>query len=313
MNYHKLLKILRKELNIKQVDLYTDIVSKSSYRKIEEGTKFAAIEEIQGFTDRLGIRLSEFLFRADVTRRASCFFGNKKVMLPSLANDLYKLEEEFKEAYQNRHSNLQYYSLFLGCIAVGNSVGKNLHTFDSTDIKELKKMYEKRTFFLGIDYEILANLFLITDPDNFSFLFKKLFPVTQSNGETFDYIVQVAIKNGITNYLHKKDFDNAQFFLKQYENLRKLPTFILHGNTNLEVVYLNHLFNFLKNRDIEEYLNAVKIVNLFLELGHTEQHKLLVQEVTEIAKQENFEVPSSINAFIEEYVPISSSVAKDIE
>ena len=61
------------------------------------------------------------------------------------------------------------------------------------------------------------------------------------------------------------------------------------------MIYLKHLRNFLKKRNMEEYLKAVNIVNLFSQLGENDTYKELVKEVTEIARKENFEVPSSLN------------------
>ncbi|MFG5502028.1 XRE family transcriptional regulator, partial [Enterococcus faecalis] len=85
------------------------------------------------------------------------------------------------------------------------------------------------------------------------------------------------------------------YFLEQFDIVRKVPSFILDGTINLEMIYLKHLRNFLKKRNMEEYLKAVNIVNLFSQLGENDTYKELVKEVTEIARKENFEVPSSLN------------------
>lgn len=308
MNYHTLLKKYRKELNIKQIDMYTNIISKSSYRKIESGERSPSIEELELLSDRLGIRLSEFLFRADITRRSSSFFGRKKTNVPSLSNNIPELEKEFKESYEQRFKNLQYYSIFLVCLIVSNAIGHILYEFSDTDIKELEKMYSQRKEFFGIDYEILANLLFIVSPEKLQFLFEKMLPVLKSHGDAHDISVQFSIKNATTVYLHENNFNQAKKMLEQYNELRKLPNFLIDGNLNLEMIYLEHLYNFLKDRNIEEYLNAVKIVHLFNQLGEKETHKSLITEVTEIAKKENFEAPSSITAYLEKNtVPIQKN------
>ncbi len=125
------------------------------------------------------------------------------------------------------------------------------------------------------------------------FLTEKLFPINLmeiSMTMQFSYVSRMRLLSFL-----KKDFEKADYFLEQFDIVRKVPSFILDGTINLEMIYLKHLRNFLKKRNMEEYLKAVNIVNLFSQLGENDTYKELVKEVTEIARKENFEVPSSLN------------------
>lgn len=78
------------------------------------------------------------------------------------------------------------------------------------------------------------------------FLTEKLFPINQSYGDIHDHAVQLCIKMRLLSFL-KKDFEKADYFLEQFDIVRKVPSFILDGTVNLEMIYLKHLRNFLKN------------------------------------------------------------------
>ncbi|MBO0423370.1 helix-turn-helix domain-containing protein [Enterococcus plantarum] len=301
MEYNKLLKYLRNELNVKQIDMYSGVTSKSSYKKIESGEKQATIEELIAFSNKLGIRFSEFLARADLTKLDTSFFGKQKSEIVSSASDFSILKNKFDQIYSLRLTNLQYYSLFIIAIAIANSLGKELYQFSPKDVKELKQLYSKRHHFLGIDYEIFANLFFVTEPTNFDFLYEKLFPVNKSQGEVHDNAVQLAVKNAISVFLERKEFKSALMYFEEFNNLKTLNNFVINGYTNLEILYLRHLFNFLNDRNIEEYLKAINIVNLFNDLGEYDIRDSLAKEVSEIAKKENFEVPDSVSLITDKF------------
>ncbi len=87
MDYKELLEVLRKDLNFKKVDLYQEKSNKTRYREIELGEKSPTIEELISFTDTLGIRLSEFLYRGDITPLAASYYGKRKIEVASLINN----------------------------------------------------------------------------------------------------------------------------------------------------------------------------------------------------------------------------------
>lgn len=297
MDYKELLEILRKDLNFKKVDLYQEKSNKTRYREIELGEKSPTIEELISFTDTLGIRLSEFLYRGDITPLAASYYGKRKIEVSSLINNFPELEKQFPEIYKDRFKNLQCYTLFTLCLIISKSLNNSLYTFKNKDIRELKNFYKNREVILGADYAILSHLYMAVPEysNELDFLTEKLFPINQSYGDIHDHAVQLCIKNAVTVFLEKKDFEKADYFLEQFDIVRKVPSFILDGTINIEMIYLKHLRNFLKNRNMEEYLKAVNIVNLFSQLGENDTYKELVKEVTEIARKENFEVPSSLN------------------
>ncbi|MDA9472041.1 helix-turn-helix domain-containing protein [Enterococcus sp. 5H] len=293
MKYNELLIYLREELNIKQVDIFTDISSKSSYRKIESGEKSPTIDELISFCDRLGIRFQEFLGQANLLEQPDTFFGKHKVQLIDIAKNEKDYKKLFESYYQLRFQNIQYYSLFISSLAIARSCGYDFHTFNHNDIKELEKFYAKRTSFLGVDYEIYCNLFLVTKYSYFEFLTEKLFPVTESKDKIHDSSVQMALNNAISVHLTDKRYDLANECLLEFDKLRHLPGFHMHTLTNLQVLYLKHVYNFLTKRNIEEYLNALKIVNMFYDLGEYDIYRVTFEEVSNIASQENFETPKA--------------------
>ncbi|MGC3097695.1 XRE family transcriptional regulator, partial [Enterococcus faecalis] len=78
--------------------------------EIELGEKSPTIEELISFTDTLGIRLSEFLYRGDITPLAASYNGKRKIEVSSLINNFAELEKQFPEIYKDRFKNLQCYT-----------------------------------------------------------------------------------------------------------------------------------------------------------------------------------------------------------
>ncbi|HAP3313571.1 TPA: XRE family transcriptional regulator, partial [Enterococcus faecalis] len=152
LDYKELLEILRKDLNFKKVDLYQEKSNKTRYREIELGEKSPTIEELISFTDTLGIRLSEFLYRGDITPLAASYYGKRKIEVSSLINNFPELEKQFPEIYKDRFKNLQCYTLFTLCLIISKSLNNSLYTFKNKDIRELKNFYKNREVILGADY-----------------------------------------------------------------------------------------------------------------------------------------------------------------
>ncbi|HAP3310826.1 TPA: XRE family transcriptional regulator, partial [Enterococcus faecalis] len=160
LDYKELLEILRKDLNFKKVDLYQEKSNKTRYREIELGEKSPTIEELISFTDTLGIRLSEFLYRGDITPLAASYYGKRKIEVSSLINNFPELEKQFPEIYKDRFKNLQCYTLFTLCLIISKSLNNSLYTFKNKDIRELKNFYKNREVILGADYAILSHLYM---------------------------------------------------------------------------------------------------------------------------------------------------------
>lgn len=220
MDYKELLEILRKDLNFKKLDLYQEKSNKTRYREIELGEKSPTIEELISFTDILGIRLSEFLYRGNITPLTASYYGKRKIEVASLIHNFPELEKQFPEIYQNRFKNLQCYTLFTLCLLVSKSLKNSLYTFKNKDIREV---------ILGADYAILSHLHMAVPEysNDLDFLVEKLFPIKQTYGYIHDHAVQLCIKNAVTVFLEKKDFEKVDYFLEQFDIVRKIPSYLL--------------------------------------------------------------------------------------
>lgn len=64
------LKQIRQELNYHQIDLYSGIMSKSVYIKVEADSRPISVEELSKFSERLGVNFFEILNRAGMNTKA---------------------------------------------------------------------------------------------------------------------------------------------------------------------------------------------------------------------------------------------------
>ena len=98
-----------------------------------------------------------------------------------------------------------------------------MYTF-KTKILENLKILQNRVI-LGADYAILSHLYMAVPEysNELDFLTEKLFPINQSYGDIHDHAVQLCIKNAVTVFLEKKDFEKADYFLEQFDIVRKVP------------------------------------------------------------------------------------------
>ncbi len=210
MDYKELLEVLRKDLNFKKVDLYQEKSNKTRYREIELGEKSPTIEELISFTDTLGIRLSEFLYRGDITPLAASYYGKRKIEVASLINNFPELEKQFPEIYKDRFKNLQCYTLFTLCLIISKSLNNSLYTFKNKDIRELKNFYKNREVILGADYAILSHLYMAVPEysNELDFLTENSFPLTNlmeiSMTMQFSYVSRMRLLSFLKKRILKK-------------------------------------------------------------------------------------------------------------
>lgn len=297
-----IIKEIRKELDITQADLYEGILSRSSYNKLEQDKRDLSLKQLSAICERLGMRPSEFLYRTDVTRIDSLPYWEKKIQLPEFTKNRHEFDTKLSELKSQRFDNPASYSLYLALLVLGiitNNISD--YTPSKKHMKSLTKMYKKRETFFAVDYEIISNLAFFVPHINIDFLTNNLFPVAETHGDVFDISVQSALKNLISVNIDCNDFEKCEIYLDYFEQLRNIKGFNISTSINLEVVYLEYIKNFRKDRDINDFLEASKIVNLFLKLGYKETHSLLVDEISRIAVNENFQVPKEIAVYTQAY------------
>lgn len=298
----KIIRDIRKEFKISQVELYKDILSRSSYYKLEKGEKDITIAELSLICERLRMRPAELLYRADFTRLESLPYWEDKVKLPELTKDKELFFKQFNIYKETRFDSVGDYSLYLALLILGilTELIKD-YMPSKKHLRSLEKMYADRKTFFAIDYEILGNLTFFLPTLDISFMTSKMFPVIQSEGEVYDLCVQHALKNLISSSIHEKKYDKWEMYNDYFNKLRNIENFNISTTINLEVVYLEYLKEFYQTRDINAFLEASKVANLFLKLGYKQIHKLLVEEISKIAINENFQIPKEIAVYTQAY------------
>lgn len=298
----KIIRDIRKELKLSQVDLYRGILSRSSYYKLEKGEKDITIDELSLICERLKMRPSELLYRTDFTRLESLPFWENKVKLPELTQDKELFFRQFSIYKKTRFDSVGDYSLYLSLLVLG-ILSEQIKDYmpSKKHLRSLEKMYSDRKSFFAVDYEILGNLTFFLPQIDISFMISKMFPITQSEGEVYDLCVQNALKNLISSSIHEKKYDKWKIYNEYFDSLRSIEHFNISTTVNLEVVYLEYLKEFYQTRDINAFLEASKVVNLFLKLGYKQIHKLLVEEISQIAINENFQIPKEIAVYTQAY------------
>ncbi|EGO9352986.1 XRE family transcriptional regulator, partial [Enterococcus faecalis] len=78
------LKQIRKELNYHQIDLYSGIMSKSIYIKVEADSRPVSVEELIKFSERLGINFFEILARAGMNTKSLSETGKEKLLISKI-------------------------------------------------------------------------------------------------------------------------------------------------------------------------------------------------------------------------------------
>ena len=86
------LKQIRQELNYHQIDLYSGIMSKSVYIKVEADSRPISVEELSKFSERLGVNFFEILNRAGMNTKSVNETGKEKLLI--LETKLSKLISE---------------------------------------------------------------------------------------------------------------------------------------------------------------------------------------------------------------------------
>ncbi|EFM77403.1 helix-turn-helix transcriptional regulator [Enterococcus faecalis] len=300
-NVGNTIKKARKELHLQQKDIYMGIMSRASYTKVESDTKEISLKELSIFSNRLGINFFELLNRSGYNNKSVSEVGKEKILISEVFKNQDLFQPNFQRIKQKRLENLQYYSVYIGYLSLAKIFDIPEITFDKNHLKELENMYKDRHEFYSIDYEIMANLLSATSIDNILPIAKRMFPIIESHGSQHDLTVQVFLKNAITIFILNRDFENAEFFLNQVKHNRTVPHFSLDGFIEIEIVYLEQVYNFLTTKNIDYYLDAIHTVNIFKHLGKNDVHRQLVNELTKISENENFTPPKELSVYYEDY------------
>lgn len=282
----------REEMNIKQTEINNGFISTSRYSRLESGIHKPFFEEIVYFSQKLGIRLPELLFHANLTNASDYEFVSKKeYALNFITNyDKIKFEEAFNQAFNQRNQNLQYYSIYILYLYTGTLKEYDQLPSNNKIIRDLKKFYKNRTNFLAADYEILGNLSLFFPLKEINFLIEILFPVKDSGGNIRDSYVQITIKNISTIALKQKNFPLVKKMINEFNIIRSIPDIVMNGYFDLEMVYFEHLSNFVETRKIDSYIKAMEIIQLFKSMNQNDYYNALLEEITEIADEHNFKI-----------------------
>lgn len=85
-----------------------------------------------------------------------------------------------------------------------------------------------------------------------------------------------------------RNLKEAQYYINQFEHLKTIKNISINGYYDLEINYLKQIYQFLTDKNIDSYLNAVNIINIFKIIGKEDIHRSLVEELTKISAKEKF-------------------------
>lgn len=309
----KTIKQIRKELNLHQIDLYSGVMSRSSYIKIEADTRAISIEELLKFSERLGINFFEILDRSGMNNKSLNETGKEKLLISKIFANPDLFHVNFKRIEPIRLNNLQYFSVYLGYISIAQHYNIELPNFQKTISSDLKKIYSNRTIYFGIDYEIIANLLYVLPYEKVACFIKLMYPITDSFGKDYDLTVQTVIKNALSISIMNRDLEEAQYYIKQFEHIKTIKNVSINGYFDLEISYLKQIYQFLTDKNIDAYMNAVNIINIFKLLGKEDIHRSLIEELTKISAKEKFTPPKEVTMYYENYVAIENNPIPEIK
>lgn len=286
----------REELKIKQVEINDDFISKSRYSRLESNIHKPTFEEVLYFSKKLGIRLPELLFLSNLSKASDYeYLGKKEKALKFLSvNNQKEFAHFFDIAFDERTKNTQYYSIYVLYLYVAKNLNYKDIPSDNKILRDMQRYYRDRKLFTAVDYEILGNLALFYPISDISFMINLLFPVEESGGEIKDTYVQITLKNLISVSIYQKDFPMVKQMLSEFDTIRQIPDMVINGHIDLEVIYLSHLADFVETKQINSYIKALEVVNLFKLMKKDEYYEAMIKEISAVAEEHNFkiEVPS---------------------
>jgi Helix-turn-helix. len=246
---NKSLKKIREELNIPKSDIYQGITSKGTFNRIENGEAPVTIQDLVIYADRLGIRLSEFLYMSNFTKRESSPIGREKMKVAQEGQDIENLPQLFSTYKEKRNENIQFYSMFIyiNVMIDQQELQKDYPSFIENYLPELQQKYKHRQSFFGIDYEILGNLAIFIPISKLTFLTEKLFPVTETGGEIKDFCIQLALASCIQWALFDKEYEHAKIFLDLFDQIRTIPGFVLNMEQNIRELFFRAIYELQTN------------------------------------------------------------------
>ncbi|EGO6506366.1 helix-turn-helix transcriptional regulator, partial [Enterococcus faecalis] len=107
------LKQIRQELNYHQIDLYSGIMSKSVYIKVEADSRPISVEELSKFSERLGVNFFEILNRAGMNTKSVNETGKEKLLISKIFTNPDLFDKNFQRIEPKRLTSLQYFSIYL--------------------------------------------------------------------------------------------------------------------------------------------------------------------------------------------------------
>lgn len=307
------LKQIRQELNYHQIDLYSGIMSKSVYIKVEADSRPISVEELSKFSERLGVNFFEILNRAGMNTKSVNETGKEKLLISKIFTNPDLFDKNFQRIEPKRLTSLQYFSIYLGYISIAHHYNIEVPTFNKTITSDLKHLYDKRTTFFGIDYEIVSNLLNVLPYEEVSSFIKPMYPIVDSFGKDYDLTIQTVLKNALTISIMNRNLKEAQYYINQFEHLKTLKNISINGYYDLEINYLKQIYQFLTDKNIDSYLNAVNIINIFKIIGKEDIHRSLVEELTKISAKEKFTPPKEVTMYYENYVAIENNPIPEIK
>jgi len=91
------LKQIRQELNYHQIDLYSGIMSKSVYIKVEADSRPISVEELSKFSERLGVNFFEILNRAGMNTKSVNETGKEKLLISKIFTNPDLFDKKFSK------------------------------------------------------------------------------------------------------------------------------------------------------------------------------------------------------------------------
>jgi Helix-turn-helix. len=239
---NKIIKEIREELGITKYSMYQGLISKGTYTRLENGETPLPLQDLIKFSDRLGIRIPELLYKTNVMQRSSNDFGKERVLLANRIQDPENIPELYLKYENKRNKHIQYLSLFIYVNAViATESVQGYPNFESTYLQEVLDYYKSRTIFYGIDYEILTNLVVFISTSKLQPIINKLYPVKNADADVKDFCCQLATFNSIDYSFARNEFEFIPFFQEQFDELRKNERINLSIDINLRELFLRQI------------------------------------------------------------------------
>lgn len=307
MNIKKRLKNIRMQQKLSLKEAYGDIFSKGKYLKFEENETDITVEELNFLlTTKYGLSWDEFIFFSGLADDSLAYYRVKKKKLGAFSQEFSEKEFiDFKEtAYFERKLNLQHYSVYIGIGALICFKKLDIPFNLDESLKEIKLMYKKRTTFFAVDYEILANLVVLTKIQNLEFLTKRLFPIPLDRGDRFLGIVLVTLNNILDKTIERKDYDLAELWINEFESiLEKIPN-LIEKRISIHILIFKSLLLLKKTNDIHHYAKILEYAQIFKLTGDVNSLSIVEETINRLSNEhKDLNIPKDFSVYVENQVP----------